>query len=182
MDAKTGFGIILAAVLLLVLSPPLLGGEVLEEGKPGPGDLAPLFTAQDLEGKRTCLEELIDGKKVVLLNFWGLRCSNCLVEIGYLNSMFEKYSPNGVEFLGVNVDGASSDVIRKNLPNLPDIPRYTILPDPEFKIPDLYNVAGAPLSFVIGKDGKILYRHEDFQPGDENGMEDALQKAMAEAK
>ena len=84
-----------------------------------------------------------------------------------------------VVFLGVNVDAASPDVIRQMMPKMANIPRYTVIPDPELKICDLYHLAGAPLSIVIGKDGRIAYRHEDFTPGDEKELEAALEKALA---
>jgi peroxiredoxin len=159
-----------------------LCANTLQEGKPGPGEPAPFFTVEDLEGKKACLEEIIRSDKVVLLNFWGLRCGACIEEIGYLNPMYEKYRDQGVVFLGVNVDGIGADIIKKMMPKMPNVPRYTVIPDPGFTIPDLYNMMAAPLSFVIGRDGKILYRHEDFKPGDEKGLEEALQNAIAMTK
>ena len=156
----------------------LLAGSAKAE-KPGPGDVAPLFSTEDLDGRTVALEELVASGKVVLLNFWGLRCSSCIDEIGYLNPMFDKYGEKGVVFLGVNVDGIKAEMIRKFMPAMSQSPRFIVLPDPGFKIPDLYNMSAAPLSFVIGKDGKIVFRHEDFKPGDEKDIEEALKKAIA---
>jgi len=147
--------------------------------KPAVGDPAPIFRAMDIEGTETSLEEILKAGKTVLLNFWGLRCSSCIEEIAYLNPLFEKYRLRGVVFLGVNVDGVKVDVLRTMMPKMPNIPRYTVLADPAFEIPDLYNMTAAPLSIVIGKDGKILYRHEGFKPGDEKEIEDALMRATA---
>lgn len=161
----------------LIAAVPVWGNSV-PQGKPGPGDPAPLFAVDDLEGKKTALGDIIRSGKVVFLNFWGLRCANCIEEIGYLNPLFEKYRGKGVVFLGVNVDGVKPDLIRQLMPKMPHFPKYTVLPDPEFNIPDLYNLSGAPLSLVIGRDGKITFRHEDFKPGDEKGMEEALQSAI----
>ncbi len=172
-------GILLAVFLMALLSfsPPLAAERT--DGKPGPGDPAPPFAAADMEGRNISLDEHITSGNIVLLNFWGLRCANCIVEIGYLNPMLEKYRGEKVVFLGVNVDAASPEVIKQMMPKMANIPRYTVIPDPELKICDLYNLAGAPLSIVIGKDGRIAYRHEDFAPGDEKELEDVLQKALS---
>lgn len=168
-----------SAILVLCCMPLVLRANTVGEGKPGIGEDAPCFTADDLEGRKTSLEEFLKAGKVVLLNFWGLRCASCIEEIGYLNVMHETYSAKGAVFLGVNVDGAGADTIRKLMPKMANVPRFTVLPDPEFTIPDLYNMMAAPLSFIIGRDGKILFRHEDFKPGDEKELEEALRKAIA---
>lgn len=177
---KTGF-LVLVMILVCVFPAALPAGS-LQEGKPGPGDPAPLFTTADLDGNRVCLDEIVKAGKVVLINFWGLRCANCIEEIGYLNPLYEKYGQGGVVFLGVNVDGVKADIIRQMMPKLPNVPVYTVLADPGFVIPDLYNMSAAPLSFVIGRDGKVVYRHEDFQPGDEVELENSLKKAVAAGK
>jgi hypothetical protein len=40
-------------------------------------------------------------------------------------------------------------------------------------------MSAAPLSIVIGKDGRITFRHEDFKEGDEIAIERALMEAIA---
>jgi peroxiredoxin len=166
------------AILVVALLPALMFASGVAENKPGKGDPAPLFVVQDLDGNKVSLEEIVKSGKVVFLNFWGLRCSACIEEIGYLNPMHEKFKGKDVVFLGVNVDGAKAEVIKAQMPNMQHQPKFTVLPDPEFKIPDMYNLAGAPLSFVIGKDGVVKYRHEDFKPGDEKEIEEAIRNAV----
>lgn len=146
------------------------------EGKPGKGDDAPPFSVTDLEGKKVVLADILKSGQVVFLNFWGLRCSACIDEIGYLNPLTKKFAGKGIVFLGVNVDGVGPDQINLHKGKMASQPEFTILPDPEFKIPDAYGLVGAPLSFLIGTDGKILWRHEGFNPGDEVGIEAELAK------
>jgi len=98
------------------------------------------------------------------------------------NDISDRYAGKGVVFLGVNVDGVKADVIRNMMPKMPISPKYTVLPDPEFKIPDLYSMSAAPLSIIIGKDGKVTFRHEDFQEGDEKAIEEALRKVIPGGK
>ena len=65
---------------------------------------------------------------------------------------------------------------------MPNVPQFPVISDPEFKIPDLYNLAGAPLSVVIGRGGTVLYRHEDFRPGDEREIEEVIRKELGAGK
>jgi cytochrome oxidase Cu insertion factor (SCO1/SenC/PrrC family) len=44
------------------------------------GDKAADFTTVDLDGTQVTLSSY-QGQKVVLLNFWGLRCGACIEEI-----------------------------------------------------------------------------------------------------
>ena len=186
MNAFPGYGARCAMRIGALVLMAALASAAMASGagtdKPGAGDPAPLFRAKDIDGRETGLEEILKSGKTVVLNFWGLRCSSCIEEIGYLNPLYEKYRDRGAVFIGVNVDGVAIDVLRTMMPKMPSVPLYTVLADPAFEIPDLYNMTAAPLSFVIGKDGKILYRHEDFRPGDEKGIEDALQKAVSPGK
>lgn len=176
---RSVFGSLLVALIAVACIAGSCIANTIEENKPGPGDPAPQFSVSDLDGKKISLTEILAGGKVVFLNFWGLRCSSCIEEIGYLNGLIEKYTPKGVTFVGVNVDGAKPDAIRKLMPNMANVPKFIVLPDPEMKIPDMYNLTGAPLSIIIGKDGIVKYRHEDFKPGDEKNLEEAIQKVVS---
>ncbi len=172
-------GVFAGAFLAISLLSGAARAEAPSAAKPGPGDAAPAFTAPDLKGKNTGTDEILKSGGIILLNFWGVRCGNCLTEIGYLNPLYDKYAPKGAVFLGVNVDGAPADALERMIPKMPNIPKYTVIPDPDMKIPDLYNLAGAPLSIVIGRNGKITWRHDDFKEGDEKEIEKALNEALA---
>lgn len=173
---------VLVSCLLLSIQADVSGAGSVVANKPAVGEAPPLFTVDDINGKRTSLEEILRDHNVVLLNFWGLRCSTCLEEIGYLNPLFDKYKGQGAVFIGVNVDGISTDLLKQNMPSLSNPPKFTVLADPDMKIPDLYNMLGAPLSFLIGRDGKIAYRHDDFKAGDEKELEAELKKALDATK
>ena len=179
MRQMRAVGILTGVVLFAALVPSIACANPLESGKPGSGDAAPLFSVEDIDGKKVALEQILKSGNAVLLNFWGLRCGNCIIEIGYLNPLHEKYAPAGAVFLGVNVDGAPAAMLNRLMPKMPNVPKYTVIPDPDMKIPDLYNLTGAPLSIIIGRDGKITWRHEDFKEGDEKEIERALKEALA---
>ncbi|GAB4242656.1 MAG: hypothetical protein OHK0028_21230 [Deltaproteobacteria bacterium] len=166
-------------ILALAAASAVFGRPARAEGKVEVGSAAPSFSMTDLEGKPVDLAQVLRSGNVVFLNFWGMRCGNCIAEIGFLNPLSAKYEPEGARFVGVNVDGAPPEMLKRMMPRMPNVPKFTVIPDPDMKIPDLYAVTGTPLSFIIGRDGKIAWRHDDFREGDEKEIERALQAALA---
>ena len=45
-------------------------------------------------------------------------------------------------------------------------------------VQSLFGVRGYPTSFVIDRDGRIMYAHLGFEPGDEIGLEEEIQSLL----
>jgi thiol-disulfide isomerase/thioredoxin len=69
---------------------------------PGHRALVPDFSGKTLTG--TPLSLATYRGKVVVLNFWGSWCAPCRSEGPTLAALSAKYSPDGVSFLGVDVE------------------------------------------------------------------------------
>jgi peroxiredoxin len=147
------------------------------------GAEAPDFTTQSVAGDIITLSDY-EGKKVVVLNFWGIRCLPCLQEMPKLQDIYKRYKDRGVEMLGVNVDGVDGSVIKKNLrKQIGGVElnvKYPLLLDEQFAIIDSFYLTVAPLTLVIDKQGVIQYMHTDYLPGDEVELEDAVKKVLAQ--
>ena len=171
--------LVLALALFLGLRPDPAAansqGKSLEAGAP-----APQFTGVDLAGNPVDLAALAAKSRAVLVNFWGLRCGACLEEMPHLEALHEKHGKSGLVVIGVNVDGVPADLIRAHLPRIyGKIPPYTILPDEELKVADLYKLTAAPLSVLVDSKGKIAYYHEGYAPGDEKELGSRVEKLLA---
>ena len=146
------------------------------------GKKAPNFVAETVDGKRIVLSEYRNSK-VVVLNFWGVRCLPCLQEMPKLEHIYRKYKDQGMEMLGVNVDGVGSDIIRRSLrKQIGGVElnvTYPLLLDLDFSIIDTYYLTVAPLTLVIDKEGVIRYMHTDYQPGDEIELEEAIKQVLS---
>jgi peroxiredoxin len=147
------------------------------EPKFKPGDKAPDFVSKDLTGKEHKLSAYF-GQKVVLLNFWGLRCGACLEEMPYLEAMAKKYAAKGLVVLGVDTDGVDVKTIQKTLKEVGVSVTYPLLTDEEFTISDTYTNFLVPLTLVIDKAGAVRYIHIGFEKGTEKDYEDAVKKAL----
>jgi peroxiredoxin len=161
-------GIPKTAVLFLVFS--AAASQVFAEQK-GPGglkigDAAPNFRTKAAGGETFDLYELAAKKKLVLLAFWGLRCGDCIEEIPSLNDAQKEWGGEGLQVVGINVDGIDVDFLRKQLPSLKHRPDYAIVVDPDLKIADALKLEAAPLTIGISPERKVVFVHSGFQEGD----------------
>jgi len=141
------------------------------------GDKAADFTAPDLDGKKFTLSSYA-GEKVVLLNFWGLRCGACIEEIPHLNAIHGKYKDRGLVILGVGTDGVDSTIVRSTMKEVGISADYTLLLDQDFTITDTYTNFLVPLTLVIDKGGLVQYIHTGYEKGDEKKYEQAIVKNL----
>ena len=174
-----GFASIALAVVSLGSPATEARAEVkLGEDKFKPGDKAPEFEKGSfLDGSAAKLASL-GGSKVLLLNFWGLRCGACLEEIPYLEALAKKYDGKGLAVWGVNTDGADATTVRDTLKSLRVTVSYPIVLDPDFVIADTYTNFLVPLTLVIDRAGVIRFIHTGFESGTEKQYEAAVVKAL----
>lgn len=109
---------------------------------------APAFRLTDLEGCSIDLEQL--RGKVVVLNFWGLGCAPCKVEIPHLNELLARFADQPVEFLALGTDPA--DRIGAYLKKRPFHYRQLPAAGP---VAGRYGVRSWPTHVFIDKQGKI---------------------------
>jgi peroxiredoxin len=95
-----------------------------------------------------------------------------------MNAMQEKYRAQGLQVIGINVDGKSDDA-KKFLSQNPAA--FTVAFDPKGVNADKYGVKGMPTSFLVGRDGKIISSHVGFKEADREDLEKQI-KAALEAK
>ena len=110
---------------------------------------APAFELSALDGQTVSLAGL-RGRPVVV-NFWGAWCEQCTLELPLLAEMHRRYP--GVAIVGILYREA------------PDVGRaaaekgdatWPTLVDPDGKAAAAYGVEGAPATFFIRPDGRIV--------------------------
>jgi peroxiredoxin len=180
ISRRTAIGLCAATAAAAVLCLVPGAGRAADKGfqeKFKVGDKAPDFTTKDIDGGTVKLSSF-KGQKVIMLNFWGIRCGSCIEEMPYLEAMYQKYKDKPVAFLGVDTDGVNGDIIRGALSDLKLKVSYPLLLDEEFAITDIYTNFLVPLTIVIDRDGIIQYIHTGFEKGREKEYEDALKKVL----
>ena len=97
--------------------------------------------------------------KVVYLDFWASWCKPCRHSFPWMNAMQQKYGADGLVIVAVNLDEQHADA-EKFLKETPA--DFTVIYDPEGKLAEQYGIYGMPSSFVIGRDGQVLQKHQGF--------------------
>ncbi len=126
------------------------------------------YTLADLRGK------------VVYIDFWASWCGPCRQSFPWMNEMQRKYGGRGLQIVGINLDAKRSDADRF-LTQLPA--QFALAFDANGESALKFGVKGMPTSVLIGRDGRVLLRHQGFRGEDRKALEDQLVTALAaEAK
>ena len=152
------------------------GGVASNTGPSMKGVLAPDFTLESLDGKTVRLSDF--RGKGVLLNFWATWCQPCKIEMRWFEQLQKQYGSQGLQVIGIAMDGASKDEIAEFANNLGV--DYLILLGKE-DIGDAYGgVQFLPATFYVGRDGKIV--DEVFGLKSRTEIEDNVKKALGQRR
>jgi thiol-disulfide isomerase/thioredoxin len=109
------------------------------------------FKARDMHGVEFDSKEL--KGKIVVLNFWFIKCPPCQMERPYLNELVKEYAANdNIVFIAIALDNkASLDSFLKENPF-----DYHVIPDGR-AIANENKVEGYPTHVILDKEGKIVF-------------------------
>jgi peroxiredoxin len=124
-------------------------------GHPGAVDsAAPQFSLQDIDGKTLALANY--QGKVVLLNFWATWCTPCRGEIPQFVEFQNTLGPQGLQLIGISMDDDVKPVhefyqqFKMNYP----------VAIGSANLAESYGgVLGLPVTFLIGRDGRIAAKY-----------------------
>jgi cytochrome c biogenesis protein CcmG, thiol:disulfide interchange protein DsbE len=120
------------------------------------GSPAPEYSATALDGESVSLAD--HHGRLVLLNVWATWCPPCRDEIPALQELHERYVARGLDVVGVSIDGRGErDNIRGFLDGFGVT--YPIWLDPGERVTSVFRTQGVPTTFLINRDGTLLWRH-----------------------
>jgi thiol-disulfide isomerase/thioredoxin len=92
-----------------------------------------------------------------VLNVWATWCTSCREEMEALDSLKREYEAKGVRVIAVSVDNGDISKVRRFAES--NKLEMIVAHDPVSGINQSYEVMGVPTTFIIGRDGKLLWRH-----------------------
>ena len=140
-------GLTLAATVGLAAEPPY----------PLIGRSAPDFALHAAAGNNVRLSE--HRGEVVVLSFWGSRCTPCRTQLAALNRSFATYRSAGLSIYGVGVDddpARSEDFARSAHVD------FALLLDPSKEVSRSYQVDNLPMTVLIDRNGTVRYVVRDY--------------------
>jgi peroxiredoxin len=163
-----GTAVGLAAGLLVLVAAGLAmwgpGGGVAAQrvGRPLPGQPAPDFTLNLLDGSMLALSEL--RGQVVVVNFWATWCPPCEDELPDLQAVWTEYQAQGVVFVGIAFQ--EEEVAVREMASRFGL-TYALGLDLGDRISTAFGITAVPETFVIDAQGQVAYVHIGPVTGDE---------------
>ena len=129
----------------------------------------PNVVVKDLNGNSVNLSELkLDHP--IIISFWATWCAPCKRELNTIHEVYEEWqSETGVELIAISIDD------QKTINSVPVYVNgkgweYLVLMDPNGDIKRAMGVNNVPHTFLIDKNGNIVYSHNNYAPGDEEKL------------
>ena len=115
---------------------------------------APSWTMTGLDGRVVNSGDL--AGKIVVLNFWATWCPPCRRELPDLEAFHKAHQDRGVVVLGVSIDAGGTNAVRDFLEGR-SITYLQLMATPE--IQSTFGIASIPVTWVIGRDGRVEARY-----------------------
>lgn len=127
------------------------------------------FTMQTADGE---MMELRDSKgQVTFLNVWASWCPPCIAEMPTIQNLYSEVSDHdNIRFIMLSVDQNLNDAINFMEDNEYGMPFQF----PASNIPQIIQNPALPTTYVISKEGQIVYEKEGFADYSRSGFSDWL--------
>jgi thiol-disulfide isomerase/thioredoxin len=133
----------------------------------------PSIDLLDFQGEKINTTDLLNNEKLTIVSLWATWCVPCIKELDAINEVYEFWKEDiDFELIAVSVDDSRSHRRALALVNGKEWP-YKILLDVNQDFKRALGTSFIPQTLII-KNGKILYQHTGYQPGDENYLFEKL--------
>lgn len=134
---------------------------------------------KSLDGQNVELGDYIKEGQITVLSFWATWCAPCKRELDAISEYYSEWQTDyNVELIAISVDDARSVPKIKGMVAQKKWP-FTILSDVNQSLQKSLNFQTVPQTFLIDKQGKIVWSHSGYSPGDEIELESQI-KLIAE--
>lgn len=130
---------------------------------------------QTLEGNKTTPAAWVDGKTPYVVSFWFVTCKFCIEEMDAISEVFEQWQQEKpFRFIAVCTDDTRSLPKAKSMVRSSGWDGFDFVFDVNREYARAMKVTSCPHVFLFDKDGKLVYSHKGFSPGDEDVLFDHI--------
>lgn len=127
----------------------------------------PLVTA---DGKNLQLEDF--RGKVLFINLWASWCPPCVAEMPTIQSLYSEVNSKDVKFLLISLDDKRKKAIDFMEDGDYSIPYYF----PASRLPVVFQSPYLPTTYVVSKEGQVIYKKEGIADYSSAGFRDWIHK------
>lgn len=164
--------------IALLLALVLTSGSFYAQEEDHSGDFGkqlPSVKLVDMEGNAVNTAELgFDGP--IVISFWATWCSPCKRELNTIQDLYTDWQEEtGVNLVAVSIDDEKT---KNSVPVYVNGKgwEYLVLLDPNWDFKRAMGVNNVPHTFLVDTNGKIVYSHNNYAPGDEDRLYEEIKK------
>ncbi len=136
----------------------------------------PASMVKNLDGSTFNTSEIENDGKPIIINFWATWCSPCKRELNTIAEDYEDWQDEtGVKIVAISIDDARN--MAKVAPYVNGKAwEYEVYLDPNGDFKRAMGVNNVPHTFLVDGNGKIVWQHNSYSPGDEEELLDLVRK------
>lgn len=158
--------------LILLLVIPTILVSFIDDGQKGKA--VPNVALKDVNGNEVKTGELSNDGKPMIINFWATWCSPCKRELEAISEVYDDWvDETGVVLYAVSIDDEKTKSRVKPYVDGKGWD-YIVLLDPNSDFRRAMGVNNPPQTFLVNGEGKIVWTHNSYSPGDEEELYEKL--------
>jgi cytochrome c biogenesis protein CcmG, thiol:disulfide interchange protein DsbE len=140
------------------------------------GDVAPAFTVATLGSDSARVGGAVT-QPVTLVNIWATWCGPCKAEFPELQSLHTTYAKRGLRLIAVSIDTDNDAAVKASAAAMRAT--FVIGRDPGDEVRGKFGAVGIPESWLVGSDGKLLWKHLGAIREGDPEVRAAIERALA---
>ena len=136
----------------------------------------PSVEVKTLDGQSVDIQEYAKNGKITVISFWATWCSPCKKELDAIADLYDGWQEEyGMELVAITMDTQRALAKVKPLVESKGWP-FIILSDANQALRNSLNFQTIPQTFLLGKEGNIVFTHSGYVPGDEYELEERIKE------